>query len=104
MHQTCSATPLAPILVEPNGFGGADVWMRDNILEVAEEVEGGIQVFYVADEVHALVAEPPTIDEIEDNFDEWWERIEEASLTDAEKLEKLEAQVLFTALMTDTEV
>lgn len=102
MQHTRSATELAPVLVEPNGSGGADVWLRANIMEMAEE--DGSQVFWHADEVHGVVPGIPSEDEVEADFDGWWERLEEASLTAEDKLGKLEAQVLFTALMTDTEV
>lgn len=104
MHQTRSATPLEPVLIEPIGPNTSHVWLRDSILEVLVEDDNGSQRFWDAAEVDADIAGAPSEEEIEADFDEWWERVEEVSLTDAEKLEKLEAQVLFTALMTDTEV
>lgn len=37
-------------------------------------------------------------------FDELWEEAVEAAMGEDERMERLRAQVLFTALMTDTEV
>ena len=104
MQSISSATPLEAVQVEPNGYGGADVWLHDNVVETFVEDGDGGQAYWMADEVHGVVAGIPTAGEIEEDFDAWWERFEEESLTDAERFERLEAQVLFTALMTDTEV
>lgn len=96
-----SATPLARVQVEQNSSGGAWVWLRDEVLEVEEDG----QVFWETfGEVSALVVPAPTVDEIEADFEGWYETVEEMSMSDDEKIEKLRAQVLFTALMTDTEV
>lgn len=100
MRYTVSATPIEPIQVEPNGRGGAEVWLRTDIFE--HEEDG--QTMYAAWEANAIVDSVPTVAEIESDFDGWLERLEELSMSDSEKLEKLQAQVLFTALMTDTEV
>ena len=100
MHYTVSATPIEPVHVEPNGRGGSEVWLRREITEFQEDG----QAMYAAQEAHALIDSMPTAGEIESDFEEWWERVEELSLSDAERFEKLRAQVLFTALMTDTEV
>ena len=101
MHETRSATELTPVLVEPRGIASADVWLRADIMEDVDD-EGGH--YWVAHEVHGVVAGVPDAGEIEADFDAWWDRLEEASLSDADKFEKLRAQVMFTALMTDTEV
>lgn len=99
MHQTVSATPLGRVHIEHRGCG-CEIWLRDNIGEFDEDG----QVMYFADEVNAVIGVSPTEEEVEADFESWWERIEEASMSDSEKFEKLQAQVLFTALMTDTEV
>lgn len=99
MHYTISATPLERVVVEPNG-GGSEVWLRK---DMAEFVDDG-QKMYAAWEVNAIIDSAPTPDEVESDFDGWWEKVEELSMSDSERIEKLEAQVLFTAIMTDTEV
>jgi len=99
-----SATPIERIQIEPNGMGGSDVWLHRAIADAAVEDANGTQVFQEAEEVHGTVQGIPTAEEIGESFDEWWDALEEASLTDAERFERLEAQVLFTALMTETEV
>ncbi|MBQ9042697.1 MAG: hypothetical protein IJ111_07770 [Eggerthellaceae bacterium] len=104
MRRIRSATELSAVHVEDLGNGCSEVWLYDNIAETLVEDEYGSQVFWDADSVNAVVAGVPSEDEIEAAFEDWWNRLEEASLTDAERFEKLEAQVLFTALMTDTEV
>ena len=105
MQTVRSATPIEPIVIEPNGFGGADVWLYADIMEVTDDDENGTQTFWdAADCIHGTVQGIPTAEEIEESFDEWWERLAEQSITEADRLDKLEAQVLYTALMTDTEV
>lgn len=105
MHYTRSAIPLARVKVEQIGPSSSEVWLRKDIVEASEEVADGVtQTFYDAYEVNGVVAGVPAAADIEAEFDAWWDDLEEASLTDAEKFDRLEAQVLFTALMTDTEV
>lgn len=100
MHYTVSTTPIEPVHIEPNGYGGSEVWLRKDMTEFIEDG----QTMHAAWEVNALIDSVPTADEIESDFESWFERIGEQSMSDAERLEKLEAQVLFTAIMTDTEV
>lgn len=100
MQVTRSATVLSPVLVEPNGSGGADVWLRRNIVQTDEDG----QEMWDAEEVHGIVSGVPEESEIADDFETWWSRFEEAELTTVEILERVQAQVLYTALMTDTEV
>ena len=100
MHCTISATPLESVHVESVGQVCSEVWLRKNITEFIEDG----QTMYCADETSAIIGGKPTAAEIEPDFETWWERVEEASMSDSEKFEKLQAQVLFTALMTDTEV
>ena len=100
MHYTVSATRMEPVHIEPNGYGGSEVWLRRGMTEFDEDG----QTMHAAWEVNAVVDSTPTVGEVESDFDGWWERVEELSMSEAEKIEKLQAQVLFTALMTDTEV
>lgn len=100
MQITKSATELDPVLVEPNGSGGADVWLRRNIAETEEDG----QTMWEAEETHGTVTGVPGAEEIEADFDGYWSRFEEAGLSTAEVMERIQAQVLYTALMTDTEV
>ena len=104
MHTVRSATELSSVHVEDLGNGCSEVWLYDNIAETLVEDESGSQVFWEADCVNAVVPGTPTPEEVDDDFEGWWDRLEEASLTAEDRFEKLEAQVLFTALMTDTEV
>ena len=104
MQRTRSATELSSVHVEDLGNGCSEVWLYDDIAETLVEDDNGSQVFWEAYAVSGIVPGVPSEEEVEADFAEWWERLEEASLTADERFEKLEAQVLFTALMTDTEV
>ena len=111
MYHTASATELTPVLVEPNGSGGADVWLRTNIETKEESTDDGTQTIWEADEIHGTVDWVPTAQEIEGDLDQWLETFERASMTVPERIEEVyamaeqaAAQAWFTAIMTDTEV
>lgn len=113
MVHTQSATELTAVLVEPVFLGASvNVWLRKNIETVEVDLGDGLtQQMWEADEVSGCIAAPMTAAEIEEDFDEWWDALERASKTDAEKIqeaydlaEQAAAQAWFTAVMTDTEV
>ena len=111
MQHTQSATELSAVLVEPLG-AGANVWLRRNITTVEIDLGDGLsQTMWEADEVSGNVGWVPTTEEIEEDFDTWWETFERAQMTDSERIqeaydlaEQAAAQAWFTAVMTDTEV
>lgn len=111
MYHTASATELTPVLVEPNGSGGADVWLRTNIETREEETDDGTQTIWEADEIHGTVGWVPTAQEVEEDLDQWIETFERAAMTVPERIEEIyamaeraQAQADFTAILTDTEV
>ena len=111
MQHTQSATELSTVLVEPLG-AGANVWLRQNITTVEIDLGDGLsQQMWEADEVSGMVEWVPTAEEIEEDFESWWDTFERASMTVPERIaevyamaERAQAQADFTAIMTDTEV
>ena len=111
MHHTQSATELTSVLIEPLG-PGANVWLRQNITTTDIDLGDGLsQTMWEADEVAGTVSWLPTAEEIEEDFDSWWETFERAGMTPDERIkeaydlaEQAAAQAWFTAVMTDTEV
>ena len=99
MH-TSSATPLERVHVEAIGVNVSEVWLYDNIREVEEDGA----TYWEADSANGIVTGVPTTEEVTVDFDLYWEQFEQASMTDRELLEHIQAQVWFTAVMTDTEV
>jgi uncharacterized coiled-coil protein SlyX len=86
MTHTQSATPLARVQIVRRGYVN-DVWLRRNIEEVDVELpEGGSQHFWEADEAFGILPGYPTVEGVEDQFDELWARFEDESLTDAERI------------------
>lgn len=92
-YQTCSATPLEAVQVEPRPGGAAsDVWLRkdiekdvrDNGPDADEAIE-----FYRAEEIHFVQAGVPAVEEIAAAFDELWEAHELDELTDSERIDAL---------------
>lgn len=111
MQHTQSATELSAVLVEPLG-PGANVWLRQNITTVEIDLGDGLsQMMWEADEVGGFVGSPITAEEVEEDFDGWWDTFERAAMTVPERIaevyamaERAQAQADFTAIMTDTEV
>lgn len=89
MVHTVSATELVPVLVEPNGSGGSDVWLRKNI-EEAETEEG--QTVWEADEVHLIVSGVPSAEDID--LDSLWYDAEREGMTYAEWRADVDAALL----------
>jgi len=111
MQHTQSATELSAVLVEPLG-PGANVWLRKNITTTEIDLGDGLsQTMLEADEVGGFVGSPITAEEVEEDFDGWWDTFEQAGMTSDERIqeaydlaEQAAAQAWFTAVMTDTEV
>lgn len=111
MQHTQSATELSAVLVEPLG-PGANVWLRKNITTTGIDLGDGLsQTMWEADEVGGFVGSPITAEEVEEDFESWWDTFERAAMTVPERIaevyamaERAQAQADFTAIMTDTEV
>ena len=53
MEHTQSATELRPVVIEPNGSGGADVWLNRNITTKEIPLEGELsQTVWEAEQLH----------------------------------------------------
>lgn len=93
INETCSATPLDAVLIEPRPGGIlSDVWLRKNILQdVADNgAESGKAIeFYRADEIHFVQAGVPTLEGITAAFDELWAAHEDDGLSDTERIDKI---------------
>lgn len=93
INETCSATPLDAVLIEPRPSGIlSDVWLRKNIQkDVADNgIDSGNAIeFYRADEIHFVQAGVPTIDGITAAFDELWAAHEDDGLSDTERIDKI---------------
>lgn len=73
MEHTQSATELMPVVVEPNGSGGADVWLNRNITTVEVDLEDGqTQTMWEAEQIHYIAPNVPDAADILANFDEVW--------------------------------
>ncbi len=73
MQRTQSATELMPVNVEPNGSGGADVWLNRNITTVDIELDDGLsQTMWEAEQLHYVSPTVPDAADVEANFDEVW--------------------------------
>lgn len=111
MQHTQSATELTSVQIEPVG-PGANVWLRKNITTTEIDLGDGFsQMMWEADEVGGFVGSPITAEEVEEDFESWWDTLERAAMTVPERIaevyamaERAQAQADFTAIMTDTEV
>lgn len=90
MWHSGNSTGVDPVQIEPNGHGGADVWLRINISQKTDE-DGNPQWEY--DETHGVVSPTPTLAEVEADFSEWWERLEDQNKTDADRIAELMQRV-----------
>lgn len=107
INETCSATPLDAVLIEPRPSGIlSDVWLRKNIQkDVADNgIDSGNAIeFYRADEIHFVQAGVPTIDGITAAFDELWSAHEDDGLSDTERIDKIiESLTATKAALEDT--
>lgn len=105
MQTVRSSTPLEGVHVEPFGVGTSEVWLFADIREVEEDGA----TYWEAGTVNGIVSGIPTVEEVEADFDAYWEAFERAPMTDKERIdevsaivEQTQAQVLYTAIMTDT--
>lgn len=93
INETCSATPLDAVLIEPRPGGIlSDVWLRKNIQkDVADNgIDSGKAVeFYRADEIHFVQVGVPTLDGITAAFDELWAAHVDDGLSDTERIDKI---------------
>lgn len=90
MWPTANATGIAPVQIEPNRHGGADVWLRINIEQTTDE-EGNPR--WEAIETHGVVHPAPTVAEVEEDFDAWWALLEKQNRTDSQRIDELEQRV-----------
>lgn len=107
INETCSATPLDAVLIEPRPGGIlSDVWLRKNIQkDVADNGSetGNAIEFYKADEIHFVQAGVPTLEGITAAFDELWVAHEDDGLTDTERIDKvIESLSATRAALEDT--
>lgn len=107
INETCSATPLDAVLIEPRPSGIlSDVWLRKNIQnDVADNgIDSGKAIeFYRADEIHFVQAGVPTLDGITAAFDELWAAHEDDGLSDTERIDKIIESITATkAALEDT--
>lgn len=107
INETCSATPLDAVLIEPRPSGIlSDVWLRKNIQkDVADNgIDSGKAIeFYRADEIHFVQAGVPTLDGITAAFDELWAAHENDGLSDTERIDKIiESLTATKASLEDT--
>jgi len=90
MWHSASSTSVDQAQVEPNGYGGADVWLRINIEQTTDE-DGNPRWEY--DETHGVVSPVPTVAEIEEDFATWWGNLEEQNVTDSQRIAELMQRV-----------
>lgn len=73
MEHTQSATELTPVVVEPNGSGGADVWLNRNITTKEISLDDGLsQIVWEAEQLHYVSPDVPDASTIIEDFDEVW--------------------------------
>ena len=73
---TRSATPLAPIQLEPGRYATTHVWLRKNIVvtlsEESWETGSDPVPMWEADEVYFHATSPVALEEIEEHFETLW--------------------------------
>lgn len=84
---TQSATPLEAVTLEPGRAGTTHVWLRKNIIQTTQQVEGEDQDVWEADEVYLHAASPTTLEYVQANFEALWTR--EANRTEPPTVEAL---------------
>ena len=89
--RTISATPLERVTIEKAPHGGANVWLRRNIIETTAETEGATMPIWDADEVHLWRAEAPSVADVEADFAALWASGAQDVATDADRLADVEA-------------
>lgn len=73
MEHTQSATELMPVAIEPNGSGGADVWLNRNITTKEIPLEDGLsQTMWEAEQLHYVSPDIPDASAIVENFEDVW--------------------------------
>ena len=73
MVHTQSATELRPVVIEPNGSGGADVWLNRNITTKEIPLEGDLsQTVWEAEQLHYVAPNVPDPEGIIADFEEVW--------------------------------
>ena len=73
MEHTQSATELRPVVIEPNGSGGADVWLNRNITTKEIPLEGDLsQTVWEAEQLHYVAPNVPDPEGIIADFEEVW--------------------------------
>ena len=85
--QTRSATPLAPVTLEPGRAGTTHVWLRKNITQTTQQFEGEEHDVWEADEVYLHFDTPVTAEYVDAHFETMW--TQEASRTAPPTLEAL---------------
>ena len=90
MRHSCNSTGVERVQIEPNGHGGADVWLHVNIEQTTDE-DGNPRWEY--DETHGVVNRVPTVAEIEEDFATWWGNLEEQNVTDSQRIAELMQRV-----------
>lgn len=90
MRHSCNSTGVERVQIEPNGRGGADVWLHVNIEQTTDE-DGNPRWEY--DETHGVVSPVPTVAEIEEDFATWWGNLEEQNVTDSQRIAELMQRV-----------
>ena len=93
MYKDAATTELLPVMTAKTP-SGMDVWLNRNIEHVDDE--------WTADGTSGKVPHGISADEIANNFDYYWEKFEQEAMSEREIIEKMQAQVWFTAVMTDT--
>ena len=79
IERTRSSTELAPVVVEPNGHGGADVWLNRGIEAVPGEGGG---TSWVADQIHFTTdGVPDPADVLADFAAVWDEHVGTSAVT-----------------------
>lgn len=103
MHPTESSSVILPVECVPQPDGNTEVWLRRDITETEERDDEGLpHKKWEALEVTGLLPGTHTAEEVEEQFDEYWDELETQSIAIDLRLERVQAQAEFTAIMTDT--
>lgn len=89
--RTISATPLERVTIEKAPHGGANVWLRRNIIETTAETEGATMPIWEADEIYSWWPEAPSIADVEADFAALWAAGAQDVATEADRLADVEA-------------
>ena len=96
---TYCSKKLEPIMIENNAFGQAHIWLRRDIQPALNKQNDNDQESWQAEEIHFVLPQPVTVDEIARSFDALWQQHQFDDLPMEQRMQ-MQFDALSQALMT----